>query len=289
MEKAVFITKLTQLKYMGTQYTRLYYGNEFCQRLIPPVMHLERILCVIEKRKLNLSLVTPYVTNEGLEKVAALFELLKKRQVNCEVIVNDWGVLNLLNREYPGFTPVLGRMLTKQKRGPRIIKLLERKSGIRLIKSPESPKQKFYVLTKKLPLELDPYYKGSNTSSVAIIHNFLMKQRVKRIELDNVAQGLFLELPKEEIKASVYLPYVYISTTFFCPTAGCDREEESALKIKPCRKQCQKYVFKLRHKTMPKVIFLKGNTLFYKNPQAALNEFKALGIDRIVYAPEIPV
>lgn len=289
MERAIFITKLSQLKYVNNGCSRLYYGHEFCQRLISPLNHLKRILSYIAEKRLNLSLVTPYVTNDGLKKLEVLFELLKERNTSCEVIINDWGVLNLVNRKYINLTPVLGRLLNKQKRGPRLVKLLKRETRARLLNYPQNPKIRSFVIQKKLPMDLDPYYKGSNASSVPIIHSYLISQRIKRIELDNTAQGLFLELPKNEICASIYLPYVYISTTYFCPTAGCDQRKKSLLKIKPCNKECQRYIFKLRHKTMPKVIFLKGNTQFYKNSKLSVEQLKNLGVDRIVFEPEIPV
>ena len=288
MEKAVFITKVNQLKYIDNRYSRLYFGNEFCERLIPSILSLEQILSYVKKKKLNFSLVTPYVTNYGLEKLGVLFEFLKAEKVNCEVIINDWGVLNLINREYLEFHPVLGRLLTKQKRGPGLERLLERKTKSWLVKDPHNPKARFVVFQKKLPLGLDAYYKGSNTSSVPIIHNFLINRRIKRIELDNLSQGMILGLPKGKISASVYTPYVYITTTFFCPSAGCG-QKKSLLKIKPCKRQCQRYLFKLRHKTMPKVIFLKGNTQFYKNSKLSIKELEKSGVDRIVFEPEIPV
>ena len=289
MEKAIFVTKINQLKYINDGYSRLYFGNEFCERLIPSAHHLGQILSYVRKRNLDFSLVTPYVTNDGLKRIEGLFKLLKSIGISCEVIINDWGVLNLLNRDYPNLTPVLGRLLTKQKRGPRLAKLLKRQAHPRLVKDPQNPKVRQLVFQKKLPLDLDPYYKGSNTSSVPIIHNFLISQRIKRIELDNIAQGLFLELPKDKISASVYTPYIYITTTFFCPTAGCDEKKKSLLKIKPCQRQCQKYLFRLRHRTMPKVIFLKGNTLVYKNSRLSIKKLKDSGVDRLVYEPEIPV
>ncbi len=289
MERAIFITRLNQLKYIDCGYSRLYYGNEFCERLIPVPDCLEQILSYTEKKKLDLSLVTPYVTSDGIKKIEALFELLKSRRVACEIIINDWGVLNLLNHKYLSLTPVLGRLLTKQKRGPRLIKLLKRQTRPRLIKNSKNSKIKDLVFQKKLPAELDFYYKGSNAASVPAIHNFLISRHIRRIELDNTAQGLFLDFPEEKISASIYLPYVYISTTFFCPTAGCDEKEGSLLKIKPCKRQCQRYIFKLRHRTMPKVIYLKGNTQFYKNARFQLKEWENLGADRIVYEPEIPI
>jgi len=289
MEKAIFITKPSQLKYIDHKYSRLYYGNEFCERLIPSLRDLSQILDYIQRRRLDFSLVTPYVTNIGLEKLKVLFEFLKDKKINCEVIINDWGILNLINRQYLNFQPVLGRLLTKQKRGPRLIKLLKRKVRPRLIVDPENPSQRNIVFQKKLPLDLDFYYKGANAASVPVIHHFLINQRIKRIELDNVGQGLLLELPQDKISASLYTPYIYITTTFFCPTAGCDQKKKSLLKIKPCKRQCQRYVFKLRHKTLPKVIYLKGNTQFYKNTRFSMRQLSNSGIDRIVYAPEIPV
>lgn len=288
MERTLFITKVNQLKYVNNGYTRLYYGNEFCERLIPTVTHLKQVLSYVNKNKLSFSLVTPYVTN-GLKRLNLLFELLKDSEICCEIVINDWGILNVLNSKYPNLTPVLGRLLTKQKRGPGLTTLLKRKTSPQLIKDRQNPKLRHLVFQKKLPLDLDPYYKGSNASSVPIIHNFLIKQGIRRIELDNTVQGLFLELPVGKICASVYLPYVYITTTFFCPTAGCDLNKKSLLKIKPCSKQCQRYIFKLRHKTMPKLIYLKGNTQFYKNTKTHFKEWEKLGIDRVVYEPEIPV
>jgi hypothetical protein len=247
------------------------------------------VLFFIQKKGLDFTLVTPYVTNFGLDRLKPLLNLLKIIKINSEIIINDWGVLNLINREYTNFSPVLGRLLTKQKRGPRLIKLLKRESQAWLIKSLDNPKIKCLVFQKKLPLDLDPYYKGSNTSSVPIIHNFLASRQIQRIELDNTGQGLFLELPKRMISASIYLPYVYITTTFFCPTAGCDQKKKSLLKIKPCKRECQRYIFKLRHRSMPKEIYLKGNSQFYKNTRFNLKEWQKLGVDRIVYEPEIPV
>ena len=289
MEKTVFITKVSQLRYIEHKYSRLYYGNEFCERLIPSLQDLKEILSYIKMRGLDFSFVSPYVTNIGLGRLKELFEFLKAEKINCEVIINDWGVLNLVNHKYPNLTPVLGRLLTKQKRGPTLIKLLKRQVRPRLMVNPENPSQRNILIQKKLPFDLDSYYKGSNAASVPVIRNFLINQRIERIELDNIQQGLFLELPKGKISASVYLPYVYITTTFFCPTAGCDQRKKSLLKIKSCKRQCQRYIFKLRHRTMPKVIYLKGNTQFYKNIRLPMRELRNLGVDRIVYQPEIPI
>ena len=289
MEKAIFITCTQNLKYVKGDYSRIYFGNEFCEQMIPSVASLEEAVSYVKKYKLDLSLVTPYITNDGLFKLEVLFELLKKKSISCEVIFNDWGTLNLVNHRYPNFRPVLGRLLTKQKRGPSIIKMLQRKRRKFFKQDSRNPNLKYIIFEKELPLDLDPYYKGSNAASVPIIHEFLLSHGIKRIELDNTEQGLLLELPQGKISASVYFPYIYISTTFFCPSAGCDSKKKSLLKIKPCCRQCQRYIFALRNPSFHKVIFLKGNTLFYKNFKISYKALAKIGVDRVVYEPELPV
>ncbi len=289
MEQAIYIVRTDDLSYVNESYSRLYFGHEFCERRLPSGPSLEEILSFVKTKQMEFSFVTPYVTSVGLKKTQKLIELLRRRNVSCEVIVNDIGILNLINRQYPEFTPVLGRLLTKQKRSPELARVLGRRFKPRYFIDPKTPERQVLLLQKELPPEMDLYYKGSNTSSVPIIHDFLVEQRIGRIELDNVAQGLHLELPKDKITASVYLPYVHITTTFFCPTAGCDQAEETLLRIKPCRQPCQRYVFALKHKSMPKVIYLRGNTQFYKNEKKQLADWQKAGVSRLVHEPQIPV
>ncbi|MBN1871214.1 MAG: hypothetical protein JW800_01425 [Candidatus Omnitrophica bacterium] len=294
MEKALFITDIDQLfddraEAGNGKYNRLYYGIEFCERLIPFVDELRSALEYSKRNDLDFSLVTPYVTNDGLARLSSLFDYLAEEDIYCEVIVNDWGVLNLINKSYRGLRPVLGRLLTKQKRGPKIAELMNRKTVVRPLKDIQNPEIKGFVIQKKLPKESHFYYKGANSASVPIIHDFLINQRIDRIELDNTAQGLCLDLPAGKITASVYMPYVYITTTFFCPTAGLTENGESRVKIRPCSKECRKYIFRLRNDDMPKEIILKGNTQFYENACFDEEQFKKMNIDRIVYEAQVPV
>jgi len=289
LEKAILISKICHLKYADTGYGRLYFGNEFCQRLLPSLSDLRRAVNFADQKCMGFSLVTPYVTNDGLLALKPLLKLLKHIKPQSEIVINDWGVLNFINREYPCFEPVLGRLLTKQKRCPTLVRLLKRTPSATLIRNIDNQKKDYFVFQKNIPGALDAYYKGSNVSSVPIIHSFLLTRRIKRIEIDNLAHGLYLELPKEKISASVYFPYVYITTTFFCPTAGCDKNKKSLLKYKLCDKTCQRYSFTLRHSSMPKLVFLKGNTQFYKNSKLFIRKFSKMGINRLVYEPEIPI
>lgn len=238
-------------------------------------------------RKVDFSLVTPYVTDAGLERLRKLFSFLSGTGIPIEIIINDWGVLWTVVRDYPRLKPVLGRLLTKQKRCPTIPRLLRRRPRVVCSRDPAAPGLLRVLAEKKLPAEADVYYKGSNAGSVAVLQSYLLEEGVSRIELDNTLQGVMLGLVAG-MHASIYVPFVYITTTFYCPTAGCEVKQEDYLKIRPCRKQCRRFTFTLRHKAMNKVIYLKGNTQFYKNRLVALRKLEKNGVDRLVYQPALP-
>jgi hypothetical protein len=288
MENALFITKIRQLNFWNKRYGRLYFGHEFCERQIPGLNSLRRALDFARSRDIAFTFVSPYVTDAGLVVLRKSLDFLSRQKFPCEIVVNDWGVLNLASREYPGIVPVLGRLLTKQKRGLHVKNLLQRDYKSVLLND-SVRKKKEIIFFKKMPPRADYYYKGTNAGSVPVIHDFLISRGISRIELDNPEQGVSLALPAGRIFASVYTPYVYIATTFYCPSAGCANRKRSFLKIKLCGKECGRFLFELRHKSMPMVIYLKGNTQFYKNPGLMVTELSSRGVDRIVYQPEIPV
>jgi len=289
MEYAIHITHPRQLRYLRARHTRVYFGNEFCERLIPTRDEIEETLMFTRKKGLKLSFLTPYATNRGIQALFPLFDMASVADCCDEVVVNDWGVLRILNRCYQKFEPVLGRLLTKQKRGPNLKELLKRTPRTFSRRDSDDSGASWFIVQKKLPLALDSYYKSSGVATVPEIHHFLASQGIRRLELDNVEQGFYCDFPHGKLSASLYLPYVYISTSLFCPSAGCDSKKYPALKIKPCTMQCRKYIFELRNRSMHKVIYLKGNTQFYKNNRLHMRRWRQEGVDRIVYEPEIPV
>src|SRR5262245_50907938 len=108
-------------EYFGSiKFSRCIYGNEFCEHLIPSTQQLEAVLQSARDRGLSLTFVSPYVSDEGIETLRPLLELLNNAPTECEVVFNDWGVLNLLQSEFPRLTPVQGRLMNKSLRDPRV-------------------------------------------------------------------------------------------------------------------------------------------------------------------------
>ena len=64
------------------------------------------------------------------------------------------------------------------------------------------------------------------------------------------------------------MPFVFVSSTRFCPTLEALRENDGTEKIKrivDCRRECQAQFFALRTPNVDTQLYLYGNTMFYVN------------------------
>lgn len=262
LEKAIFISAPRNLKYVDTAYSRLYFGIEFCERLMPSIEDVSSVVSFAAKNNMAFTFVTPFVTDKGITMLEPVIDYLSDKQETTEIVVNDWGFLNLLRRKNWKGSLSLGRLLTKQKRGPRIMNVL-----------------------KRLPKGAIEHFRQSNID-VPVLSEFLLERNIKRVELDNLLQGI--SRPHAILKGSLYYPYLYVTTTRYCLTASCESKTTNYRLISSCNKQCQKYEFELSHRSMPVKLLLKGNTQFFINDKIPDN-LESLNIDRLVFEPEIPV
>ena len=72
MEKAVYYTRLKDLLASQEECDRLYFGHEFCQRLLPKAEELHRAAGHAEENGLAFTFMTPFVTNAGMKLVREL-------------------------------------------------------------------------------------------------------------------------------------------------------------------------------------------------------------------------
>src|SRR5262245_50219738 len=100
LQPAMRLTARLIADYFGEiNFTRCAFGNEFCEHLAPSPAALGSALAAAHSDNLNFTLLTPYVSNQGIATYKPLFALLAER--GGEVVFNDWGILNLLRREFP--------------------------------------------------------------------------------------------------------------------------------------------------------------------------------------------
>lgn len=90
---------------------RVYAGHEFCERLLPDKEHLARVLEQAGKAGVRVTLVTPFLSENGIRALGDLLAAAAKAGCpNLEVVFNDWGTCELLGA-FPRFKRTLGRLL----------------------------------------------------------------------------------------------------------------------------------------------------------------------------------
>jgi hypothetical protein len=262
VEEAIFIANVSELQYLPDRYSRVYFGNEFCQKLIPSEKELEEVLSFILSKSLGFTFVTSFATDTVFEPLRNLFGAISKRAPDSEVVINDWGVLSIV-REY-NLKPVIGRLLTKQSRDPRILSLIDR-----------LPRK---AVERSKAAGIGPY-----------LTRFLKTKAVERMEIDNLPQGIRLGECKKPagFRFSLYFPFNYVTTSRQCLFDNGCLHSESELSPK-CQRKCRHNAIILKHHTMPLPLYMKGNTIFLENRKMPDCLFKE-GIDRIIHQPDFPM
>lgn len=261
-------------------YTRVYFGNETCDKLIPSKTDLEKVLKYFETKGIPLTYVTPYSGPEGLGKIDENLQFLNSKG-EFEVVLNDWGVLQLIDKKYPNLTPILGRLMIKVKRDPRFSQS-EYSVNSHLLNKVEkvAHKQEETVINSSLD---NPEYS-----------KFLEDKHIDRVSMEAVPYG------EDEIKnqfkknkwglpVDLYWPWTYITSGRNCQVAA---HTQPAGKIHPAGKNCyfQCKQFELTFQSDKEMLdsVQRGNAL-WMNSEKLFESYINLGFDRLVYQPYIPI
>lgn len=259
-------------------FSRIYFGNEFCEHLIPPPSSLARVYSAAQAKGLAFTLLTPYVTDGGIERLRPLFEFLVGREERSEVVVNDWGVLRLLRRDFPHLTPILGRLMNKMLRDPLATA--------------------YYTLHPLTPGRARFALRRSNLT-VPVYQGFLKSSGIRMVELDNVVQGIDMNFGELGFAGALYIPYGFVATGRICLFASLNQPKERKFTVSTkCSKECQRHYADCSCGEAPFqgnsfVLLHRGNTVFYPQGKdllrSALFHAEAKGIQRIIYQPQIPM
>lgn len=261
-------------RFSAARFTRIVYGTEFCENLIPKAEALSEVVRGCDAQGLALTLATPYVSDRGLSRLRPLFDSLPN---GAEVIFNDWGVLNLLRRDYPLLVPVQGRLLNKSLRDPRVTTQYA---------AAPAPADAITALQQS-NLDCDSYV------------NLLRRLGVRTVEMDSLPQGNDWAFAGKELAVNVYFPFGFISTSRACMAAGLHyHKPEKFQPGAPCRHECQTHLLEYAYTNSPfgnrdQKFYLKGNTYFYLHTEAMLralfDEALTGRIARLIYQPRIPM
>ena len=256
VERAIYFRDVKLLpRAVERRYSRLYFGTEFCERLIPSYKEMGEVVSFAAAHRKTFTLVTPHCTDEGIRKSTGLLELLP---AGSEVVFNDWGMLEAVREK--NLVPVCGRLLIAIERDPRI------------------------------GADHGPASKGFRTSSLSAgyFSGLLLSKGISRVELDDVKQGYDFT-PREAMRISLHYPFVYITTSRKCIVAQSSSPplHDKIAVGGSCSYECADTVIEASVGGCTHRVLLKGNSQFYQNKNDE-PEHLYPGVDRIVYCPELP-
>lgn len=243
-ERAFFLKDLSGP--LPVDCARLYYGAEFCYWRLPSTEQILSARELARKKELSFTLVTPVIGEEERRRLAVVLqEVLPALASGDEVLISDWGTLELVRAVRHDLVVIVGRALSGQKRGPRILDM---------------------ALTE----EQTSYFQcGSWHNREAV--NMLKEQGINRVEQDNLLQGL-APLPAG-LNGSLHLPYAMVTSSRNCPFRQMGEAD-------PCPAPCGE-IFTLQSEETEALLYQDGNTQFLRN-ETLPDNLSFLGIDRIV-------
>jgi len=268
-------------KYYGLQYEGniegIYFGQETCENLIPPVKLIEKAVEYCSEKEYLFSFATPYVSPKGMEKLRKIFAFLNENAPDSEVVINDFGVLHLLNTEFTNLKPVLGRLLIKVKRDPRYSL-----SGFE-IANIEIKNLKHIKANQAEALQ-------GSTLELHVYQEFLKEKGIERIGIDALTQGINLKtIKKWNFPVDIYWPWTYITSGRNCMIAA---HTQPGKKLHPtdesCNFQCKKFEFTFQSDKQMLPSVARGNTI-WMNTRSLHMEYFQSGLSRLIYEPYVPV
>jgi hypothetical protein len=266
---------LVSLQKEGPTGLRAYYGNEFCEMRIPERVELEESCAAVREVGLPLTFVTPPASDRGCEMLFDRLTELQNGLPGSEVVVNDWGILHLLHHEFPSLVPVLGRLMNKLLRDPRVTPRYNR---------PDAPPEALHAL-QQCSLTISTY------------RRLLARFGVKRIELDNLYQGVDMDFKGLNLLPSLYIPFGYVTTGRICLLANqhLHRNQKFATPNGPCPRPCLSIEMDLADPLAgadgERSLTQRGNTIFYEQSGPLVSRGLAWAAQqgaRLVYQPEVP-
>ena len=94
-------------------------GSEYCVHLMPGPQELAGAIAATRQKGVPLLLLTPYFRDAELKRTMTSFRSIPAG-ADIDVAVNDWGALLALHALFPRLRLSIGRLLSGQKRCPRI-------------------------------------------------------------------------------------------------------------------------------------------------------------------------
>lgn len=261
---------------------RLHYGSEFCQYRLPSFTEVRKAALYSWENGMDFTFATSYLHEKKFQELDKILQglasLSEEYGKPIEIVVNDWGVYYHLRSHYPQFNLVMGRMLNKMIRDPRVASFYNQDE---VAAAAEAGKR---------------VMQGTGLFS-SWFGRFLEEGNLTGIEFDPLLQDMDLTGCPENWHISFHFPFGCVASGSACMVGFMDAEKKDKFRGDPsCKHQCQTAVFELKPRTfgdMESRVFQKGNTAFFAHQheliERGLHNATTISGSRVVYSPRIPV
>ncbi len=232
----------------------IYFGSEFCEDLLPDVASVERFCLRSHRAGVEAVLLTPVVTPKGLSLVERLLRALAARGHAPAIVCNDWGVLSLLRRSYPGFSRRAGRLMNRGLRDPR------------------------------MP-EMSGTQETGTRERIGRMRSMLVRLGVEAVETDSDLDGSYLGEKMDGMQRTLHFPYVFAATGRNClvKADGAASPDHCFTKGlgRSCTGLCRGRQHLVQRGDSERSLWRSGNTVFYE-ASSELAQAHMARADRIV-------
>jgi len=288
----------------------IYYWSDNCEYLTPTKNEIEQAIELFREFNKNFpphkirtfSLITSYVWDKMLSRLEEVLDYLNNLKIKnpIEIVVNDFWVLNLINKKFKNLKIVFGRLIYKILKTPLIDTYwYEAHPAWELIKN-KSEKEKLKLREQIVKWQLKFY--NSSELSLDLYKNFLKKYNVERITLDYMQkrEELYTPLPtssplkgeRSKIGIDLYYPWALIFTGRLCDTSAIEnpiRWKYTTDDI--CPRTCNRYDIFYKIKTVWYKMIQRWNAWYRSelNLDFLNEDFIKNKNNRLIFSPFIPV
>jgi len=306
-ERAILLKELAFQPAVGHagSYKRLYIGDEFCERRLPTPALLAKAVDWAAANGRKLTLVTPNLSDEGMQRLSELLELLTGKEGGGSASLNNSfagprpfetlakkdGSASL-NNSFAGPRPfeAPGESHGAKKDGFEVV--VNDWGGLSVLNT--SYKGRFRLILGRL---LMPKCL-SMTSGRDVFRDFLdfvSARGITGLEFNTLpfSESLQSQMAEYGLASHLYLPYRFMAVTRFCACANgyalnyrdATRESKSGHARTPhcCNKGCIDHFSILTGKLLgaDDKVWVKGNTWFVRHPEASFRD-RSFTVDRVI-------
>ena len=196
----------------------IYFGSDTCEHLLPYIRHVIEVMKHCQHYKLHFVFVFPPISSSYSKHAHDLLLLFNEHK--AEVVVNDFGMLTAAIK-HKQIKVSLGRLMNRVQRNAFVDYLHPSELTAKQL---ETQQHASMQLELAIPT-VRRYFKGLN---------------IGRFGIENMPYNAAFTHEAPRMNIDVYYPYIYLSSSRACDTAGIANQSFAHSPQAECARHCEK-------------------------------------------------